>query len=302
MSATSSNPPQPFLKWVGGKRQLLPAIDAALPSDFSSRYETYLEPFLGGGSVLLHILSQHQPKNVVVGDMNQRLIQTYVTVRDELDALVAELDGLETAYKRLPGLNEKQGFYLEQRQRYNDFADSASPVEVSALFIFLNKTGFNGLYRVNKSGKFNTPFGKHENPTIASVSNLTAVSELIQDVTFYTGKYQDVEQYVAPRSFMYVDPPYRPLSSTSAFTHYTSAPFNDTHQIGLSSFLRRVHEEKGVDFMLSNSDPTNSDPEDLFFDELYDWARVERVKATRRINRDGAGRGKINEVLITSFS
>lgn len=290
---------KPFIKWVGGKRQLMNEINDRTPN-LDGR--TYVEPFLGGGSVLLNMLQHHKVSDAIVNDFNKDLIATYVKVRDNVKDLVTELEDLQKEYLGLPSLEAKKEFYLTKRELFNIVKhDALLTDQVPALFIFLNKTGFNGLYRLNLKGNYNAHFGNHENPPIVDESNLNNVSNLISNVTFKTGSYELLEPYIPGDSFIYCDPPYRPLNSMASFTRYTQSAFNDDTQTHLSGWLKTLHETKGIQVMLSNSDPKNTDPTDNFFDDLYSWGKIERVSASRKINRDANGRGKVNEILFTAL-
>lgn len=291
---------KPFVKWVGGKGQLITQLEAMLPADFDSRDGwTYVEPFVGGGAMLFYMLQQHHNiKQAVINDINPDLITCYRTVRDHVDELVTLLRDVQARYCGLSDMDAKRDMYMSVRGRYNE--KNLDPVENTALFFFLNRTCFNGLYRVNKKGLFNVPCGKYLRPMICDEATLRCDSELLRRVEILEGDFNQTLKYASKDSFFYFDPPYRPLSGTSCFNDYAKEDFNDASQMRLKDFCDRV-SDAGAMFMLSNSDCKGTDGQDVFFDELYAGYVVRRVMASRNVNANGAKRGKITELLVRNY-
>lgn len=291
---------KPFIKWVGGKSQLNDQLDALLPEDFALWDNvTYIEPFVGGGVMLFYML-QHYPNisHAVINDINNDLTTCYKTVRDTPEQLIASLQAIENDYRNLPTEEAKKDFFLNARDRYNQ--KNLEPVENTTLFFFLNRTCFNGLYRVNKRGLFNVPFGKYANPTICDAETIRQDSKLLQKVEILTGDFEQTFAYANDRTFFYFDPPYRPLSNTSSFNDYAKEDFNDSAQIRLKMFCDKIHNADFA-FMLSNSDCSGKNAEDTFFDDLYGAYQIERVFASRSINSDPTKRGKLTEILVHNY-
>lgn len=297
-----NKPLKPFVKWAGGKSQLLPKIRKSYPEGMGITITKYAEPFLGGGAVLFDILSTYQMEEVYVSDINKELINTYQIIRDDVTGLIKLLTQYQNEY--VPADNEKRKlYYYKQRDRFNELISNnlfASSVEGAALFIFLNKTCFNGLYRVNRKGLFNVPMGAYKNPLICDADNLRNASKALQNVTIACADYRNASDFIDERTFVYFDPPYRPLTETSNFTSYTEQLFGDDAQKELAHFVSLMHNKKAK-IVVSNSDPKNADASDDFFDTLYAEHRIRRVEATRMINSNSAARGKINELLICNF-
>lgn len=285
---------KPFLKWAGGKSQLLDEIDKRLPKDQirAGEIDTYVEPFVGGGAVFFHIAQEYgEIKRHLLLDINEDLINCFNEIKTNVEALIEELRSLEGAFLRKR--SGRRDFYYEMREEFN--ADRCL-----AKLIFLNKTCYNGLYRVNREDKFNVPFGDYKNPTICNEVNLRNVSEVLQKAEVICGHFTQSKQYIDKQSFVYLDPPYRPLSPTASFTSYSKNSFSEKDQIRLAEFCRAIDNE-GAKFLLSNSDPKNEEPKDHFFEDQYKGFRIERVKATRAINCKASSRGRINELLITNY-
>ena len=290
---------KPFLKWAGGKGQLLKEIEAYYPFD-NGKITKYAEPFVGGGAVLFDILSKYDLEQIYISDINAELINAYKTVCYEVDALI---DILETKQADFLPLNDekRKEYYYVQRERFNYLkSNEIFDIETAALLIFLNKTCFNGLYRVNKKGQFNVPMGAYKNPLICDEKNLRAVSEKLQNVTIVCGDYRESADFIDEKTFVYFDPPYRPITDTASFTAYTENSFNDKEQIELARFVDEIHG-KGAKVLISNSDPKNIKDDDEFFDEIYSSHNINRVEATRMINSNSEARGKIKELLISNF-
>ena len=292
---------KPFIKWVGGKGQLLSEINKLYPVELGKNINKYAEIFLGGGAVLFDILSKYKLDEVYISDKNLELINTYKSIRDNVDILIKSLKEMEEQY--IPLNNEdRKIYYYEKREEYNSLKINSemNNIEKAILFIFLNKTCFNGLYRVNKKGKFNVPMGAYKKPKICDEENLKNVSLTLRNVKIVYADYRKSEKFIDGKTFVYIDPPYRPLNITSSFTSYTENDFNDKEQIELAEYIN-VLNKKGAKIVISNSDPKNNDIDDNFFDKLYKNYNINRVKATRMLNSNASLRGAINELLITNY-
>lgn len=292
--------PYPFLKWAGGKRQLLPVINENLPKELlDNKINKYIEPFVGGGAVLFDLVQRYEFKEIIINDYNKDLINLYIHIRDRLDLLIEKLCIISEEYLALDDENRKE-YYYKIRNLYNIPVEES--ILKSAYLLFLNRTCFNGLYRVNSKGLFNVPPGKYKNPTILDESNLRNVSRILQSVTILQGDFSNIKPYVDDKTFVYFDPPYRPLSNTSNFTSYSANEFDDDEQRRLGSLFDELHL-KDAKLLLSNSNPKNLDIEDNFFDALYPnppYNTIE-VEANRMINSKSNGRGKITELLIKNY-
>lgn len=293
-------PARPFIKWVGGKTQLLDDIKKILPRDLSRRDEmTYIEPFVGGGAVLFWILQEYPNiTRAIINDINAELICTYRVIKHDVENLIFELNRLQNEYLPLNEVDRKE-YFLVQRERFNE--RDTSEVKTAALFIFLNRTCFNGLYRVNSKGKFNVPHGRYANPKICDEETLRADSAVLQRVEILCGDFAQTGKYAHDNVLFYFDPPYRPLTDTSAFTSYAKEGFDDAEQIRLRDFCALIAKQKSL-FVASNSDPLNVDNEDDFFDHLYKMFSIKRVSAARMINSKGNGRGAISEIMISNVA
>ena len=292
---------KPFIKWVGGKGQLLPEINKLYPVELGKNINKYAEIFIGGGAVLFDILSKYRLDEVYISDKNLELINTYKSIRDNVDILIKSLKEMEEQYISLNNENRKI-YYYKKRQEYNSLKINIEEnnIEKASLFIFLNKTCFNGLYRVNKKGEFNVPMGAYKNPKICDKENLKNVSMALKNVKIIYADYRESESFIDEKTFVYIDPPYRPLSTSSSFTSYTENDFSDKEQIELAEYINDLNK-KGAKIVISNSDPKNNDIDDNFFDELYKNYNINRVKATRMLNSNASLRGAINELLITNY-
>ncbi len=292
---------KPFVKWAGGKGQLLPKIRKTYPAGLGVDITKYAEPFVGGGAVLFDILSNYNGiTDVYISDINAELINTYIMIRDRAAPLIKRLALLKNEF--MVSACQKE-YYYQKREEFNALktnGDIEENLEKAALLIFFNKTCFNGLYRVNRKGEFNVPMGSYKNPAICDEKNIKKVSSLLQKVEIVCGDYKYSENFIDKNTFVYFDPPYRPLSETASFTSYTEDGFSDTKQKELAKFIKLL-TNKGAKIVLSNSDPKNSDKQDDFFDELYSTYNINRVQATRMINSNSALRGKINELIISNF-
>lgn len=291
---------KPFIKWVGGKSQLVEQLDVQLPADFDNWDNvTYIEPFVGGGAMLFYMLQRYPNiQHAVINDINPDLATCYRTVRDNPELLIESLKDIEDAYLSIRTEEGRKEFFMVVRDRYNE--KNLDPVENTTKFFFLNRTCFNGLYRVNKKGLFNVPFGKYANPTICDPKTIRKDSELLQGVEILTGDFEDTFVYANGNTLFYLDPPYRPLSDTSSFNDYAKEEFNDDAQVRLKEYCDRINEA-GFTFMLSNSDCKSKNEEDNFFDVLYSAYRIERVWASRSINSNPNKRGKLTEILVHNY-
>ncbi|MCL2099147.1 MAG: DNA adenine methylase [Oscillospiraceae bacterium] len=289
-----------FLKWAGGKTQILENIRIKYPVGLGITVKKYAEPFVGGGAVLFDILSNFNLEEIYISDINRELILTYKIIRDNINGLISFLKIFEDTYL-FANEDKRKKIYYDNRKKFNalKISNSESP-ELAAIFIFLNRTCFNGLYRVNSKGEFNVPQGSYKNPCICDEKNLKNVSESLKGVEIVCGDYKKSKTFIDENTFVYFDPPYRPLNDSSSFTAYTQNGFGDKEQIELAKFIDSL-SELGAYVVASNSDPKNTDEKDNFFDELYYRHKIFRISASRAINSVGGGRGKINELLITSY-
>lgn len=294
---------KPFVKWAGGKGQLLSDIRNLYPKGLGEKVKKYAEPFIGGGAVLFDILSNYELEEVYISDINAELMNAYRIIRDDVQQLIFALSTIQKEFIPLDTEHRKL-YYYEKRDRFNHLKVNGNEeinIEKAALFIFLNKTCFNGLYRVNRKGLFNVPMGAYKNPTICDAENLNNLSTALKNVTIACGDYRECEEFVDDNTFVYFDPPYRPLTETASFTSYTENLFDDKAQSELAEFVS-VLDKKGAKIVVSNSDPKNADKDDSFFDELYKDYIINRVEATRMINCNSESRGKISELLIVNYS
>ena len=291
---------KPFIKWVGGKSQLISQLDELLPSDFE-RWDnaTYIEPFVGGGAMLFYML-QRYPNigQAVINDINSDLINCYLTVKEYPEELISSLRDIQENFHALQTDNGRKDFFLSVRERYNE--KNLNPIENATKFFFLNRTCFNGLYRVNRKGLFNVPFGKYVNPQIFDEETIRLDSKLLQRVEILNGDFEQTFDYAKGNTMFYFDPPYRPLSNTSCFNDYTKEAFNDDAQIRLKEYCDRK-DVAGYKFMLSNSDCKGENETVGFFDELYAAYNIERVWAARYINSNPSKRGKLTEILVHNY-
>ncbi|MGK7949352.1 MAG: DNA adenine methylase [Xenococcaceae cyanobacterium] len=296
----------PVLKWAGGKTQLLPKLRERYPENLkNNNITTYIEPFFGGGAVFFDLVNNFKIEKAYLFDINPELIILYKVIQKDVDSLIEELSILSEQYLALDN-QERKLFYYLCRDRYNCFdkkIDTSLYLKEwskrSALTIFLNRTCFNGLYRVNKKGAFNVPIGRYKNPQILDLNNLKAVNQVFQIAHIQQNDFSELFKYIDNHTFIYYDPPYRPISKTASFNSYSSTEFNDSEQKRLRDIFK-VASDRGVLQMLSNSDPSNY-IEDSFFDELYQEFNIERISASRAINSKGSERGAIKEILITNY-
>ena len=292
---------KPFVKWAGGKGSLISQLTNFYPFELKDGIiEKYVEPFVGGGAVLIDILQKYDVKEAYAFDINKDLINCYNVIKAKVEELIKELEIKEKNFLKLE-YEDRQKYFYDIRKKYNSYCLKENlDVKRASEFIFLNRTCFNGLYRVNKNGEFNVPCGKYRNPTICDYKNLRDLSKLLQNVVFQYGDYKKSKEYIDENTFVYFDPPYRPLSVTSAFTSYTKEDFDDENQKELAKYYKEL-DLKNAKLMLSNSNPKNTNKEDDFFEEIYKGFNINEVSAKRMINSNSKGRGEISELLITNY-
>lgn len=291
---------KPFIKWVGGKGQLIGQLEALLPADFCKWSDvTYIEPFVGGGAMLFHMLCKYPNiTHAVINDINPDLTTCYKTVRDKPGQLIESLHNVQKEYDSIIKEEARKDFFYRMRELFN--SRSLDDVKNTTLFFFLNRTCFNGLYRVNRKGEFNVPFGKYESPSICNPEVIYADSKVLQKVEILTGDFENTIEKIRKNTLFYFDPPYRPLSNTSSFNSYSKEAFNDSAQVRLKKFCDRIHNA-GARFMLSNSDCMAKDCKDDFFDSLYSDYKITRVWASRCVNANASKRGKLTEILVRNY-
>jgi DNA adenine methylase len=290
---------KPFLKWAGGKTQLITEIERVLPNEIKNSKFTYVEPFVGSGAILFWMLNNFpKMEKAVINDINEDLINTYKTIAINPKELISILEILQNEYHSLDlKTEEKKEYYYQKREIYNKREIEQSGQ--AALFIFLNRTCFNGLYRVNKNNGYNVPMGSYSKPTICVANNILAVSNVLQKVEILCGDYEQTLNYSTNNSLFYFDPPYKPLSETSSFNSYAKDEFGDNEQIRLKNFCSKL-DILNHNWILSNSDVKGKNIEDNFFDDLYSDFNINRVDAKRSINANPEKRGKLKELLITN--
>lgn len=290
---------KPFIKWAGGKSQLLHEIRKYYP--FDEKINRYCEPFVGAGAVLFDVLNSFDLKEVYISDINKEAINSYKVIRDDVENLIELLEEFQNEYKDLTH-EERKVIYYKNREEFNRLKvlKNSDSLKRAALFIFLNKTGFNGLYRENMRGLFNVPIGSYKNPKILDKENILNVNKKLQNVEIIHGDYKKSSDFTDNNTFVYFDPPYRPIKPTSNFTSYSKDSFTDEDQIELAEFFKKM-DKKSAHLLLSNSDPKNYDLNDDFFDDLYKGFNIKRVKASRTINSNKNERGQIYEVLINNY-
>lgn len=299
---------KPFLKWAGGKGKLLRQLEQHFPKELTEgRVKNYVEPFLGSGAVFFELMQKFELRSASLSDINKDLILAYQVVQQKHEALLDVLAKLQKSYNATPPDRQKARFlsirnqYNRERYRADHRQLSTDSVLRAAQLIFLNKTCFNGLYRLNSNGAFNVPFGGHRRAKLFDEPNIVAVAKLLQRAEIKVADYQKCFKHISDYSFVYFDPPYRPLNKTANFTAYVGKTFGDKEQITLAQFCRKLHTEFSVKFMLSNSDPTNENPDDLFFERIFEGFKIRRLAASRAINSNPAKRGVIREILVTNY-
>jgi DNA adenine methylase len=298
---------KPFLKWVGGKRQLLEQLEELYPFELKiKKIKNYYEPFVGGGAVFFDIAQNYEIESAYLYDINDELILTYQVIQRDVQKVIEFLYRYEKQYKKLSDEDRKQ-FYYEVRRNYNlqrfniDYTKySDNWIPRAAQTIFLNKTCFNGLFRFNLRGEFNSPVGKYKNPKILDEQNLLNVSILLEIATIKKADFTEVKNDIKDSSFVYFDPPYRPISKTANFTSYSKFNFQDDEQLKLAALFYEL-DQQGHKLMLSNSDPKNTNPDDDFFETAYSSFNITRVNAKRSINSNGLKRNAIKEIVVTNY-
>jgi DNA adenine methylase len=298
---------KPFLKWAGGKTQLLDEFSKRLPAELAKgKITKYVEPFIGGGAVFFYLNQIFSFEHCCICDANEELILSYRVIKKSAKKLIDRLGILKSEYLAKDD-EERELYYYEIRDSFvkklpGFTFQKYGPgwVERAAEVIFLNHTCYNGLFRVNRKGEFNVPFGGYENPDIFNKDNLGNVATLLKNTQIIQGDFTRCRNYIDDQTFVYFDPPYRPLNHTSSFTSYSKNGFSDRDQKRLADFFKEL-DAKGAKIMLSNSDPRNQDFLDTFFDDLFSGYTIERVPARRIINANGARRGNIDELIITNY-
>ena len=288
---------KPFVKWAGGKSQLVNNLEELMEREDTRTLKKYAEPMVGGGALFFDLLSKHKFEEYYIGDNNAELINAYRAIKGNAEELIEKLKKMQADYLPID-IDGRKRYYYSSREKFNGIPLNANTsTEKAALFIFLNKTCFNGLYRVNGKGQFNVPMGAYKNPKICDEYNLRNISAALKGVTIVHGDYSLCKNFADKNTFVYLDPPYRPISATSSFTSYNAEAFDDSEQFRLAKFADELNA-RGVKFALSNSDPKNTDDDDNFFDELYKDYTIERIGVSRMINSKAERRGKIKELII----
>lgn len=295
---------KPFVKWAGGKGRLLPILEANLPADFNQLPEiTYIEPFVGGGAMLFYMLGEYPNiHRVIINDINPALINCYRRIQNHHHALIRELRQINAQYYALDSQETRRAFYYACREEYNLIpVANRNTTRAAALFILFNKTCFNGLYRENRQGRFNVPFGRYVNPTICNEQVINDAHDALQHVEICLGNYENVLGLINwnEYNFFYFDPPYRPLLGANNFKDYTLNEFGDQEQEQLKYFCDFI-DAHGGHFMLSNSD-SEIEAGISYFENLYDEYDVQRIFAPRNINAFAPGVQRVNEVLIKNY-
>lgn len=280
---------------------MIPAIQASLPRTLTQARElTYVEPFIGGGAILFWMLQAYPNiRHAILNDINPDLVTAYRVIQQRPRELIVALTAIQESYYRLPSEAARRIYYEEIRAEFNN--RPLEDVRNTTVLIFLNRTCFNGLYRVNSKGGFNVPFGRYDQPVICHPQTIMADSHLLARVTILQGDFADVLPHVPANSFFYFDPPYKPLSKTAAFNAYATEIFDEASQQRLASFCRKL-DTQCIPWLLSSSDPQNTDATDSYFDDLYAGFTINRIQAKRHINAKADGRGKISELLISNYS
>jgi len=299
---------RPFLKWAGGKTQLLVELGKRLPNNIKHKRSIgrYVEPFVGGGAMFFFLKSKYQIEESFLFDVNSELIMAYQVLQNDYQKLIECLKLLKEDHLDR-SLESRRKNYYKIRKAYNqqkghlDYQNYDEEwIERTAHFIFLNKTCYNGLFRLNSKGEFNVPFGRYENPSIYDEENLSLVHDALKNTKLLSLDFRDVREFIEKETFVYLDPPYRPINHTSHFTSYSQGGFTDDDQKELANIYEEM-DTLGAYLMLSNSDPKNQNPVDEFFDELYKDYKIERVAAKRNINSNPSLRGDVQEIIVRNY-
>lgn len=296
---------KPFVKWAGGKTRLLSELERSLPIDFDEWEDVaYVEPFVGGGAFLFHMLKKHRNLNtVIINDINKTLVNAYRIIKQDPTELISEIKSLDLIYNSKKDIEEKRKFYYLVRDLYNTVYNNIDemPIQRLACFFFLNQTCFNGLYRENKKGFFNVPYGNYINPNICNEERLWEAHKVLANVTILEGDFNQVGMNLRNQHvFFYLDPPYKPISETSTmFTSYDRSGFNDEKLLELKAMCDQIHAN-GWKFMMSNSDSKTEDGQS-YFENLYRGYLIKRINVTRLINTYNASQRRLMEVLITNY-
>ena len=298
---------KPVLKWAGGKSQLLPEILSRLPAEIQSgKIEKFCEPFIGGGAVFFALMNRFTFRETFISDVNPALVMVYRTIQEYSKELIALLQQIEADYLALDEEQRKEFFY-QVRTAYNEQdvnfeydTGGSHWVDRSAKLLFLNRTCFNGLFRQNSKGEFNVPFGKYKDPKICHTETILSAAKALQNSIILQGDFEACASFVDNKTFVYFDPPYRPISKTASFNAYSKLAFGDLEQLRLAQFFFALGQ-KGAKLMLSNSDPQNNDPSDTFFEDAFNGFNIEKIQARRNINSKAQKRGNITELLIRNY-
>lgn len=295
---------KPFVKWAGGKGRLLDTLEGKIPTDFLYKPVTFIDPFVGGGAVLFHMLEKHSNFNrVIINDINPALINCYRIIQKNPNQLINDLHKIEEQFYICKTKEERRIFYTQMRNAYNKPDLDRKSLRAAVLFMFLNKTCFNGLYRENVAGKFNVPMGSYIHPTICNAESIELAHQILQGVQILCGDYKQVLKYINwdENNFFYFDPPYRPLLGATNFKDYNKQTFGDTQQEELAEFCASIHKNGGK-FLLSNSD-SEIEPGVNYFEQLYqnDGYHFERIYAPRYINAYVSKRENASEILIRNY-
>lgn len=291
---------KPFVKWAGGKTSIVDILESQLPKEFDSQQDvTYIEPFVGGGGMLFHMLVHHKNiRQVIINDINADLMHCYKLTKTNPELLIAKLKQIEIDFYHFDDQESRKLYYYNMRQLYN--SGTMTKDERAACFIFLNRTCFNGLYRENMDGKFNVPFGKNKNPRICDPETILADQKVLSRVDIYVGNYSKVIDHLGNGyNFLFMDPPYRPLTDTSSFMLYSKAGFGDNEQRNLKEFCDKL-SQKGCKLMLCNSFSFDNNG-DSFFEKLYKEYWVKKIAAPRYINAYAEKREKETELLFRNY-
>ena len=291
---------RPFLKWAGGKGQHLKIFENMFPTELAEgKIKTYIEPFVGGGAVLFHVLQHYDIEKAYINDINAELTNCYKCIKKDVQRVIERLSRLEKEYL---SCRDRAKYFYDIRAKFNKSKLNGDfDFDKCAEFIFLNRTCFNGLHRVNRSGEFNVPHGSYKNPLICDKENLILCSEVLKKVEIFTGGYEQMLGEIDKNTFVYFDPPYRPLLKSKSFNSFDKSKFGDEEQRALAERFKRV-SRKGVFLMLSTSDPKNADAEDDFFDELYKAFDIERIFAKRIISAQASRRGSVTEIVVRNYT